>query len=255
MPSNPNIAGGLDLGALAAQGTAESAQRSQGSQAAMNSYLQSMLAEQSGLLQGGAEAQNRDQQFLRAQAMLEEALARREAALQEAQARAEMAFQEQQGNANRSHAAGESADDRAVQMARIAAEQSAARAEGDDWYAKQRFQTDENIRQAEILAKMERAQRNIDRKAEMKMAERAEQPRLSDFGKDEVSAFRGLALQNAGYKSKTNWIKQAALDNAIRNAYAEYGAQPAALKSRLSQIGDDEDTSIALWRLFGASGG
>lgn len=226
MPINPNSAGGLDLNALAAQGTAESAQRSQGSQAAMNSYLQSMLAEQSGLLQGGAEAQNRDQQFLRAQAMLDEALARREAALQEAQARAEIAFQEQQGNANR----------------------SAQAAEVDDWYAKQRFQTDENIRQAQVLSKMEQGYRAKDRKIEMKMAERAEQPRLSDFGSDEVSAFRGLALQNAGYKSKPNWL----LDGAVRDAYAEFGASPAALKARLSQLGNDEDTSIALWRLFGA---
>lgn len=236
MATNPNVAGGLDLGALAAQGTAESSARARGSEAQMASYLASMLAEQRGLLGSQEEAQERDLVFQAAQAALEQALARREADLQEAAARARMAFEQQQGNLDRQSRASIAAADRA-----------ASSAAEDDWYARQRFQTDENIRQAMILAAME---------------EEMAKPRLSDFGSNEINAYRGEALANEGYKPSTGkrsllnpniWgMVRPAADKAVTAKAAEqYGNDPAVLAAALRRYAPtrSKDMSYALYDL------
>lgn len=234
MATNPNVVGGLDLGALAQQGTAESSARARGSEAQMASYLASMLQEQRGLLGSQEQAQERDLVFQAAQAALEQALARREADLQEAAARARMAFEQQQGNLDRQSRASIAAADRA-----------ASSAAEDDWYARQRFQTDENIRQAMALAALE---------------EEMGKPRLSDFGPDEINAYRGEALAREGYKPSAGkgffgrvvGAARTVMDKAyISKAVEAYGNDPNVLSAALRRYAPnrDEDLSYALYNL------
>lgn len=235
MAANPKILGGLDLAALAQGGVTESTLRAQGSEQQMASYLASMLAEQRGLLGSQEEAQERDLVFQAAQQALEHALARREADLQEAAARARMAFEAQQAHL-----------DRKTRASIAAADRAASGSAADDWYARQIFQTDENIRQAMALAALE---------------EEMSKPRLSDFGNQEINAYRGEALANSGYKpgggGKGLFGRVAAATRplidraAVQYAVEKYGNDPSVLSAALRRYapGRSKELSYALYDL------
>lgn len=72
--------GGLDLSAIASQAANETGLRLNGGQAFLESALAAMLAENQGRLLSQSEQQIREQNFARAQQLLDDALARRAAA-------------------------------------------------------------------------------------------------------------------------------------------------------------------------------
>lgn len=233
MPApNPPALGGVNLSQLAAGSMAETGKRIEGAKGSLEASLASMLSEQGGMLASQGQAQSREQAFQRAQSMLAESLALRGQNLQDASTRAQAQY-------DASNAPG-----------------------GANWYAQQRFQTDENIRQAKELGRIDRGYQKTDEKRARSQAERdrvaaeqQEMPRLSDFGQDAINPSRGQALEGT---TRKNWMGQqhevqvspedlAATSKLIQ----EYGADPNALLAQLrTQFGaDDEAASLALWQL------
>lgn len=221
MPSSPAL-GGLDLSALATSSQQESARRNAGAKSHLEASLASMLNEQAAGIAAQGEEQSRQQQFERTQAMLSERMARRAQALQE-QTRRERAQYE--------------ADQRGGTP---------------NWYEQQRFQTDENIRQAKALRQFDIE----DREA----AEAAEMPRLSDFGADAINPYKGQAWE-AHLKERridTNDVLDDDDIARVRELISEYGADPNVLFEQLRNEmgpGGDERASYALWRLGYGMGG
>lgn len=235
MPSSPAL-GGLDLSQIASSAQAESGRRNAGAKGALEASLATMLNEQQGMIAGQGEAQSRANAFERTQAILAETMARRAQTLQEEGARARAAFEAENAPGS------------------------------ENWYAQQRFQTDENIRQAKALGAMDRQYQKTDRKQAARDADREAQPRLSDFGRDAINPYRGQALEGTRSKATgaAGWLglerevgpsqeELAATSDLIR----EYGADPNALMAALrEQYGtDDEAASVALWRLGYGTGG
>lgn len=223
--------GGLNLAALASSAQAETGQRIAGQQDMLAATLQSMLQEQGGMHAGQQAQQGREQSFERAQAMLGEALALREQKMREAEQAARINFEASQGQL-----------DRDFEM-----QQSAGQ---PDWYAQQRFQTDENIRQAKALAALQ------------SQAEEAQAaPRLSDFGNSTINPYRGQALMGSKWGKKNRVKVGQKTREAAQDAIGNYGDDPAALMSELRKAYKDhgnradEIASIALWQLGYGMGG
>lgn len=232
MPSSSLPAlGGLDLSALAAGAQAETGRRVQGAQSHLAASLASMLNEQGGMLAGQAEAQGRDQTFQRAQAMLAESLARRGQIMEDA--------------------------DR-LARARFEAEQAGGQ---PNWYDQQRFQTDENIRQAKALAELERQQADEDA--------REKEVRLSDYSDLTIDPQKGFLIDQAPRNSisKGKWSKRLANgtyitdadQKKVRDLIEDHGTEPIALDRELrkyfggGQLGANR-ASYALYRLGYGSG-
>lgn len=224
MPSSPSL-GGIDLSQLAASAGAETDRRNAGAKGALEASLASMLNEQGGMLAAQGEAQSRANTFARTQAMLAESMQRRAQGIQE-------------------------------QTARERAQAEAdARGSQPNWYEQQRFQTDENIRQAKILYAMERSGAKADREA----AAADDMPSLSDFGSDAINPYKGQAWE-ADLKRKgidTEHIITPEQRDEVRALIAQYGADPALLTDEMQKYKNtfstgssaDEIASYALWRL------
>lgn len=219
--------GGLDLSALAAQAGAETQTRVNGGQSALAGFLASMLQEQQGLIQSSGEQQIREQNFARAQAILDDAMARRQAA---------------------SSGSGSSGDGRDpaldMKMALL----------------KMQYETDENIRQAATLGALDRRYAKQDAQAQAAAEVAAGRPRLSEFGRSEVNPYRGQAIQDRireAPKGGAAWRKPItpAERQALSKVVDTYGLDdPVAVYKKAREIfgskaGSAGRASLALWQL------
>jgi len=221
-----------------------------------------MSNEQQGMLSARGDEQQRAQVFQRAQAMLSEQLAQREAVLRDAEAMARMRFEEQQQEASQQYAAEQNTKDRAQARALAIMQQQAQLAASGaqpDWFTQQRFQTDENIRQATVLAKLE----DQRRRQAIRDDEEAEWPKLGDFGADMVSPYRGRALIKERASGKGQGLLGNLLQSAVRapltdkqrqdlgKIVAKYGESPVTVYEAARKYfkGNDERASVALWHL------
>lgn len=168
--SNDSSLGGLSLQGLAAANVNEAARQAMAMNYWHNAGNQSGVRLFGDDMRGQEEKQQRGHTFERAQNKADEALARRQQAAREA-AQA----------ASRRLAVLERA-------ARQKAEAEAEKRENADWFAKQQFQTDENIRQARAMMELEA------RFGDGQDDEDSDMPRLSDFGNAEFNPYRGQAL-------------------------------------------------------------
>lgn len=228
----------LNLAALAQEGLGETQRRGQAGLDANASALQTGLAQSGAQDQATADAAGRDQTFQRAQAMLSEALARREENMRQADAMARQRFEEQQGALQRQFLGGEAALNRTAD----------AQAK-PDWYAQQRFQTDENIRQATTMAGIQHGY-DLDSRDEAAAAKEAEsKPRLSDFGSYSINPYRGQALMDSGHKGLTPEELRRAEKYLKDSDY-----DPAAFQKKLRDVGwKPKKASIAMWNLLGGN--
>lgn len=174
-------------------------------------------------LRGQEEAQQRGNSFQAHQAALDEALARREASMRQAAAMAEARMAQQERLKQRTF-------DREMEAR-----------ENATWFDQQRFQTDENIRQAIAIAQAQDAlggdQVNSD------------DPRLSDFGRHEINPMRGQALElNPSGLSFSLTPEQR---QRTQELISKHGEDPAKLIEEMRKLYGKRDrtASVALWDL------
>jgi hypothetical protein len=215
-----NDLGGLNLSALANQAHGETRTRQKGGASHLAASLASLLQEQGGYLKAGEESQGRGHRFQQAQQALDHQLARREQAMREARAYASM----RSSRVN----------------ARKQAEYKRLMEEGEEatWMKQQRFQTDENIRQATAIAELE-ARLNPEE-------EESDLPSLRDFGGSSISPLRGAALN----EQKPGFIN---LTQRERDKTAElinkFGEDPALIQEEMRDFFGNRTraASYALW--------
>ena len=239
---------GLDLNALAQAGLAESTRRADLGSSMLGAGLQSGLNEDQGALDAGMEKQIREQAFARAQALLAEQLSRREQAMREAEAMARMRFEEEQGNLQRGFLAREGGRERHNDTMIATMRRAAELSNGEpNWYEQQRFQTNENIRQAKAIAAMEAAQRQQDREYEAQESE----PRESDFGDAAVNPYRGKAIIDSKPGLKMTAAERKRYSAMLKNA--SYDPATFARMLREDPKHGPRGDSVVLWELLGGA--
>lgn len=220
---------GLDLAALATQGMAENDARLAGGRSLLDAYLNSVLENQEAGYAAGAERDTRMFDFQRQQALMADSLARRgQDQVGELQGERQR-WEAEQAALQRAFLASQSQREQAFELGQAAAGE-------DDWMERERFQTDEAIRQAVTL---------------MGLEEEASRPRLSDFGSQSVNPYRGQAilgeLQRGGYnRSPLTREERRAAQEVIRR----HGSDPAKTVQAMQELfGHAGRASIALFDL------
>lgn len=228
-----NALGGINLAALGQQATAESGTRIAGQKSIMDSYLASILGEQSAQNAAGSERDLRMQSFrssqnLLAQAAEEDEMRRRQAAQQSGDS-TRIAAMHGEGARNRAFG-GEQADlDRAFELGSAAVNRNRFADEA-------RITTDEGFRRA-LMEKQFSA------------------PSLADFGDAAIDPLRGQLLDREGtldgYRNANpeQWSRDL---NAVRGIVGKHGADPNKLLNELRKkygSGGADWASLALWEL------
>lgn len=211
--------GGLNLRSLAQSAGGETSKRMAGGTRAYGAAAQSGVTERKGFFLSGEEAQGRQHAHENRQQAADAALARRQQSLREGT-----------GAAQRRYSALSAARSRRIQ-------EMQEKEENADWFDKQRFTTDENIRQAQAMAAWER-----DNMPE----EESGIPRLSDFGPRSIDPLRGAALneQQPGFISLSDDDR-----TNTANILKDYSDDPAGLiQAMRDKFGKRARTaSYALW--------
>lgn len=239
MPTSPAPLGGLNLANVASGAGAETRTRVNAGQGMLAAALASMLQEQQGALAARQEGQGREHLFARAQQALDIALQQRGQNMQDAQSLARQRAEEQQAEIRRSYL---------THQAKLDREAGLGPGGEPDWFTQQRFQTDENIRQAMAL-------QALQQEAEIG----ATSPRLSDFGASAINPYRGQALEDLMSSKPTGsaaWRNPLTPDELkkTREAVKKYGSDPWALDAELrkvfkTQAGSSGRASLALWQI------
>lgn len=223
---------GINLPALASAGRADTQKRIAGKSSLTKAGLADMLRQNDAGRSATLESQGREQTFARGQSAADDRLARRRQDMQEYMQRVGQQYARLEAERDRDH------------------QKSMQGMENASWYDKQRFQTDENIRQAKALASLD--------------AE-AEDPGYlpEDFGASTISPVLGeaIARNDPGARKAFEanvWGASDGVRSRVTKAIQDSAGDPVALEALLREaFGKNTRTaSMALFDLgYGLNAG